>query len=550
MAGRDLLAAFRAAVANLADHSDEIDALNVYPVPDGDTGQNMLATIRAALEEAERAPDQRLASVAAAASFGALMGARGNSGVILSQVLRGMAEAQGTGLPAGGGDLARALAAGSEAAYAAVVRPVEGTMLTVIREAAAGAVRAADRGGDVEAVLAEAVRAAEDAVSRTTSMLAVLRESGVTDAGGAGIHRLLEGALFGLLDTPLAIGTQPRPAPRERRPQTRAQPEHGYGYETVYVLVGHAPLDLVAIRNHLESIGESVLVAGDSRMVKVHVHNEQPDAVIAYGLSLGTLSRIGVENLDQQANDLREAAAAAFVVPGPEPGMTDRPDGSSRADAAIGVVAVVAGEGIEAIFIELGAATTVRGDRSIALGTAELLDAVEAAGAREVILLPNDPDLTPVAHRVAGMSSRRVHVVPTRTAPEGIAALMALDPGVDGSANIAPMTRAAAAVQTLSVADVRRDAVYGKRRVGRGQVVVLGPDGGLVAVHGARDRAIELGLAALRPGFELLTIYWGRDADAHEAAALGERIRARLPAFEVELVRGDQPRHRYLLAAE
>src|SRR4249919_1842514 len=298
--GAGLLAAFRAAVANLEAHVDEINALNVYPVPDGDTGSNMLATVKAALEEAEAAAGQPADRIEAAISFGALMGARGNSGVITSQIFRGMAEGLGGKRRFNGLDLAHALSEGARTAYGAVAKPVEGTILTVIRESADAAVIAAERDNDIETVLAATLDAAEKSVARTPSLLAILREAGVVDSGGQGLYRLLQGALLHL------VGRSPQGA-AVKASTLVAHADEGFGYETMFLLQpnGSGGLDVDAIREHLESIGESVLVAGDSRALKVHVHNERPDLVVGYGLSQGALSRISIENLDNQARDIQ-----------------------------------------------------------------------------------------------------------------------------------------------------------------------------------------------------------------------------------------------------
>ncbi len=321
--GDGLLGAFRAAVMNLEAHVDEINALNVYPVPDGDTGSNMLATVKAALTEAEAAAGGPAERIASAISFGALMGARGNSGVITSQIFRGMAEGLGGKSRFNGLDLAHAMSQGARTAYGAVAKPVEGTILTVIRESADAAVAAAERDNDIETVLAATVDAAEKSVARTPSLLAILREAGVVDSGGQGLYRLFQGALLHM------VGKSPASAARGRaragagvKPSTLvAHADEGFGYETMFLLQpnGAGSLDLDAIRDHLESIGESVLVAGDARALKVHVHNERPDLVVGYGLSLGTISRISIENLDNQARDVRETRAAAFTSDVAEP---------------------------------------------------------------------------------------------------------------------------------------------------------------------------------------------------------------------------------------
>ena len=567
--GAGLLDAFRAAVDNLEAHVDEVNALNVYPVPDGDTGSNMLATVKAALDEAESVAGEPAGRVAAAISFGALMGARGNSGVITSQIFRGMAEGLGGKRRFNGLDLAHALSEGAKTAYGAVAKPVEGTILTVIRESADAAVLAAELDNDIETVLAATVDAAEKSVARTPSLLAILREAGVVDSGGQGLYRLFQGALLHL------VGRAPAGAARDRahagagaKASTLvAHADEGFGYETMYLLQpnGAGALDVDAIRDHLESIGESVLVAGDTRALKVHVHNERPDLVVGYGLSVGTLSRISIENLDNQARDVRETRAAAFTgapvgtsakeaaaVSDPHPTRTDG-HGAARSPAdapVLGVLAVASGDGLAAIFRDFGVAAVVHGGQTANPSTGELLEAIEAIDAREVIVLPNNPNVVLAARQVAGLADRPVVVVPTRNAAEGFAALLALDPSLDAAANAAPMTEAARTVQTLAVTEAVRDATIGGRKVKRGQTMALDPDDGLVAAGGDREKTVVAAVAALTPGFELLTLFYGDGADLAEAETIARRIGAAAAGVEVEVRHGGQPHYRYLIAAE
>lgn len=565
--GAGLLEAFRAAVANLERHVEEINALNVYPVPDGDTGSNMLATVRAALEEAETVAGQPADRIAAAISFGALMGARGNSGVITSQIFRGMADGLGGKTRFNGLDLAHALSEGARTAYGAVAKPVEGTILTVIRESAAAAVTAAERDPDLEAVLGATLDAAERSVARTPTLLAILREAGVVDSGGQGLYRLFQGALLHL------AGRSPAGAVRSRIRATVgpkvstlvAHADEGFGYETMFLLQpnGAGSLDMDAIRDHLESIGESVLVAGDARALKVHVHNERPDLVIGYGLAIGTLSRISVENLDNQARDVRETRAVSFTgtsphtEPEPRAAPTATDGGASEPEAVsgsaaptLGVVAVAAGEGLAAIFREFGVAAVIRGGQSANPSTGELLEAIEAIDAREVIVLPNNPNVVLAARQVASMTARPVVVVPTRNAAEGFAALLSLDPQLDAAANAGPMTEAGRAVQSLVVTEAVRDATIGGVKVKRGQTIALDPDDGLVSVSGDREKSVLAAIASLQPGFELVTLFYGDGSDLAEAEGMARRIGAVLPGVDVEVRHGGQPFYRYLIAAE
>jgi dihydroxyacetone kinase-like predicted kinase len=619
--GDGLLAAFAAAVANLEAHVDEINDLNVFPVPDGDTGSNMVATVRVALDEAQRSTGRSADRVAAAISFGALMGARGNSGVITSQILNGMARAIAGKKRINGLDLAHALALGTETAYAAVKKPVEGTILTVIREAAAAAKLAAEKDDDIETVLAATVNAADKAVASTPSLLPILREAGVVDSGGQGLYRLFQGALLSMV-AGHQVGAVPAGTRAGARPSTLvAHADEGFGYETMFLLQPSPgrSLDIDVIRDRLESMGNSVVVAGDARAVKVHVHNERPDEIISLGLSLGNLSRITVENLDDQARDVREVRATEFtaapeleaevvgrpMVAGQGGTLVAAPNGSAsrtrgrRANRANGnrtngksatgnrsnsdvasraggrngtdtqtgrttfapgvrngrklplaVVAVASGEGLARIFDDFGVAAIVRGGQAANPSTGELLAAVDAINADEILLLSNNPNVVLAARQVAELAKRPVHVIPTRNAAEGFAALLALDPGESAADNVADMTDRGRDLATLQVTTAVRDAKVGGRTVRKGQTIVLDPDDGLVASHNDRERAIMAALATLPAGVELMTLFYGDGADLAEAQALSQRISTARPGVEVEVRHGGQPHYRYLISAE
>ncbi|HET7727692.1 MAG TPA: DAK2 domain-containing protein [Candidatus Limnocylindrales bacterium] len=583
--GAGLLNALRSAVANLEAHVDEINALNVFPVPDGDTGSNMAATVRAALDEAEKAgADAPAERIAQAVSFGALMGARGNSGVITSQIVAGLAHGLAGKRRFNALDLANALDEGTRTAYKAVAKPVEGTILTVIREASAAAVEAAERSNDIEAVLAATVEAAEKAVAKTPSLLPILREAHVVDSGGQGLLRLFEGALASVRGRP--IGREAAVRPQAAAPAFRAGvaelEEGAFGYETVFLVTAppDRELDPAAIQAHLESIGESVLVAGDRRMVKVHVHNERPDEVIAYGLGLGTLTRITIENLDVMADDVREARAAAFVGAEAHAGVAADPvaDASGFGRGAthgaidvpagepdvvltrmpLGVVVVAPSDGLAEVlsdaaapFREHGAFRVVMGGQAANPSTGELLEAIRATAADELLVLPNNPNVVLAARQVAGMADVPVHVVPTRNVAEGVAALYELEPGRSAAENAAAMTEAGRAVQTLQVTEAVRDATIGGRKVKRGQTIALDPDDGLVAVHNDPHRAVLEAVSRLSPGFSLITIYYGEDATLAEVEVLARAIHDAVSGLEdVAVVHGGQPHYRYLISAE
>jgi len=323
-------------------------------------------------------------------------------------------------------------------------------------------------------------------------------------------------------------------------------------------------LDVATIRTHMDSIGESVLVAGDRNAVKVHVHNERPDLVLAYALGLGDLSKISVENLDQQALDVRESRAVAFAGAAGVAGGADAPGATEALDAGNGsgpmraedelldlaVVAVAAGDGLAAIFRDFGVSRVVVGGQTANPSTGELLEAVQAVNAPEILVLPNNPNVVLAARQVATMAGRPVQIVPTRNAAEGFAALLALDPSRDAAANAAEMTAAGRAIQSLSVTEAVRDATIGGRKVKKGQTIALDPDEGLVAVDDDAAEAVLAAVGSLVRGYELITLYYGEGADLASTEALARRIHDVAPGAEVEVVRGGQPHYRYLISAE
>jgi DAK2 domain fusion protein YloV len=564
--GSGLLAALRAGVANLDAHADEINALNVFPVPDGDTGSNMVATMEVALEHAEAVAGEPAWTIAAAVKRGALYGARGNSGVILSQILGGMADALDHKRRFNGLDLAFAMRQGVERSYRAVSQPVEGTILTVIRDAAEAAVAAAERDPDIETVLAATVDAAEKSVARTPSLLPILREAGVVDSGGEGLFRLFQGALQQLVGD--AAATPARPSESARVSMLVAHADEGHGYETVFFVrpVKRRRLDLDAIRDRLAVLGESVIVAGDQGEAKVHVHNERPDEILAYGLSLGSLSDITVVNLDHQTAEVRArrvgeltsggpdgAAPAATGAPIPPPVAVPAsiwvdPRALNGATMPFAVVAVATGEGLEKEFRDRGAAAIVRGGQTSNPSTGELLAAVQRVNAREVVILPNNRNVVLAARQVVGLATRPVHVVPTRNAVEGLEAILAVNPAADVATNVQRMTEHGRDVRTLQVTTAIRDAKIGRRKVRKGQTIVLDPDEGLVAADKDRDKAVLAALATLTGGFEAVSLLYGEGADLAEAEALAARVKAAHPHVEADVGHGGQPLYPYLIA--
>ena len=560
--GAGLLGAVRAAVANLEAHRDEINALNVFPVPDGDTGSNMVATCREMLAYVR--DDTSVEVVVERMREGALFGARGNSGVILSQVVRGLAEGFASKRRFNGLDLAHALALASTAAYGAVPRPVEGTMLTVIREASAVAVETAERANDLEAVLGAATHAASRALDKTPSLLPVLREAGVVDSGGAGLLRLLEGALAFVrgevgAPAPVRVPSIPSPIPVES-----VHLDTGHGYETVY-LIHPFPgqlLDLDRIRAYLVRTGDSVNVAGDQKAAKIHVHNGRPDLVLRQALQLGKIVNATIMDLDHQTAELREARESVAATSPGRPVVAHLPAAATDTAAAhphvpLGIVAVASGDGLAEALAAFGIAderlhvTIVRGGQADNPSAGEILAAIVASPGEEIVILPNNPNVKLAAGQAAEMADRPVRVVPTRNAAEGIAALLEVDPRAGASGNAESMLAAGRSIQSFLVTEAVRDAVVSGRKVRRGQTMALDPDDGLLAAENDHGRAVRAGIAALEPGFSLVTLWYGDGADLAEAEQMARTVQEAWPAVEeVEVRHGGQPHYRYLVSVE
>lgn len=578
--GRHLAYGLRTALSWLQANQEVINDLNVFPVPDGDTGSNMYLTLRSAVEDAQKAGDQQsAAAVMQAAAHGSLMGARGNSGVILSQVLRGFAQGLGGKARIDAPSVAAALQEASAVAYKAVMKPTEGTILTVVREAGEAAKGAADAGGDIRAVLDDAVREAHASVERTPEKLAVLRDAGVVDAGGFGFAVILEGFARALAETAGGVPDDGTPEPAVRRvgePQVRtpgegaaaaplaparsearrgaaavAAKEEGWGYCTEFLV--HGPgLDADALRDELGGLGESSLVVGDEELVRVHIHTHDPAGLIAAAASRGRLSRLKVEDMSQQHHDVLERATASEAstgrAAGADLGTPRRQQSPPR--KALGVVSVALGDGFRQILVGLGVDAVVAGGQTMNPSIEDLLKGVRDANADSVIILPNNKNVILTAqqvHQLAGDID--VRVVPSRNLPQGISALLALDPSSDVESNCRRMEEALTAVHSLEVTRAVRASSANGRDIKTGDVIAL-YDGKIVAA-GSEDLAVieeVLGGADASP--ELITVYRGAGVDASAAQALVDSLQRTHPGTEFELHEGGQEHYPYILSLE
>jgi DAK2 domain fusion protein YloV len=567
--GEELLAALRSGLAWLQANQEEINDLNVFPVPDGDTGSNMYLTLRSAVEEAQVAADPSSASsVLGAAAHGSLMGARGNSGVILSQVLRGLAQGVGGLARLDAAAWAQGMGEARTVAYKAVMKPTEGTILTVVREAADAALQSAEQGGDVVAVLEQAVRASHAAVEKTTEQLQVLRDAGVVDAGGFGFAVILEGISRAIADPagaqsaprgprrrsgehrvqlPFATETLARPAPRRGAAAVEMKDE-GWGYCTEFLI--HGPgLDVDSLRKDLGKLGESALVVGDAKLVRVHIHTAEPAPLIALASSRGRLSKLKVEDMSAQHHDVldRADAAEAAVSAVPPPAGETGPEAPRK---HLGVVSVAPGDGFRDILASLGVDAVVEGGQTMNPSIEDLLKAVRAAHADAVVLLPNNGNVILTAEQIDGLiDDVAVTVVPTRNLPQGISALLALEPDADLEANRARMNAAIEHVHALEVTRAVRASTASGREIKEGDVLGIFDDE--IREVGADERAvIEAVLRGASQPPELVTVYRGGDVTAGAADELVAALGAEFPETEFELHDGGQEHYSYVLSLE
>ncbi|MDQ3043832.1 MAG: DAK2 domain-containing protein [Chloroflexota bacterium] len=543
--GPELLQAFAAATEWLAAHRDFVNGLNVFPIPDGDTGTNMVLTMRQALAEANAAGDDIPASageVAKRISHGSLMGARGNSGVILSQILRGFAAAIEGRAEMDGHDLAAALDGARLMAYKAVMQPVEGTMLTVIRLAAERAGLAAQRTPSLQDVLDEALRGAREALASTPDLLEILRQAGVVDAGGQGVVCILEGMdrlIHGQsVDSSEANGARNGGDMAFLDHTSELHGEDPFGYCTNFMVFGQN-IDFTQFRDNLAGMGQSAVIVGDDRMVKVHIHALNPGKVLDYALGIGELGQIKIDNMQAQTDELTERRAQR---------VSQVPQHQLLTDQAI--IAVAAGEGLERALRSMGATGIIAGGQTMNPSTEELLQAVEATPTTDVLLLPNNANILMAANQVARLTPKRVRVVPTRSVPQGLAALSAFNADADLDGNAREMEAAISDVRTVEVTRAIRDAEINGITVKKGQVLGLIDDRLVTSGDDEVTVACETLVLANLDTAELVTIFTGEGAGPDQAEALRFAIQHANPVVRVEVLAGDQPHYRFVIAVE
>lgn len=537
--------------AHLANNAKAVDALNVFPVPDGDTGTNMNLSMTSGAKEVKANVSDHIGNVAAALAKGLLMGARGNSGVILSQLFRGFAKAVEGKQQVNAFEFAAALQAGVDTAYKAVMKPVEGTILTVAKEAARQAIDVAKKERDVVAVMEAALAEAKAALQRTPELLPVLKEVGVVDSGGQGLVYVYEGFLAALKGetitttrTEVSMDDLVKMAHHQSAQSHIHTDEIEFGYCTEFMVrfeedkLARHPFSEETFRRELSRFGDSLLVVADEELVKVHIHSETPGEVLTYGQRYGSLINIKIENMrEQHANIVGKEAEAP-----------------SRADVEevkpYGIVTVAMGAGVAELFRSIGAHAVIEGGQTMNPSTEEIADAIRSANAETVFVLPNNKNVVMAAKQAAELSERRVIVIPSKTVPQGMAALLAFNPAQSAEQNEQSMTAALSRVKTGQVTVSVRDTTIEGIEIQKGDYMGLADDRIIVADKDKIAVTKQLLDALIDEESEIVTILYGEDATEVEVETIVAYLETEHDEVEVEIHNGQQPLYPFVISVE
>ncbi|WP_139489792.1 DAK2 domain-containing protein [Brevibacillus dissolubilis] len=545
---------------NLHNNYKVVDSLNVFPVPDGDTGTNMNLTFTSGVDELSKRQSIKVGESAAALAKGLLMGARGNSGVILSQLFRGFSKSVNGKDEINSRQFADALKLGVDMAYQAVMKPVEGTVLTVAREAADTAVKVSRTTDDITTVMERTYEQAKITLAKTPDYLPVLKEVGVVDSGGQGLVYIYEGFLRVLRGESITASEVTKPSLQEVNLDELVEEHHNaqihlktedihFGYCTEFMIwLTHSteknkkPFIESAFRTHLDQMGDSLLVISDDELVKVHIHAENPGNVLNYAQQFGSLHRLKIENMrEQHTNILKEEERKAAPTEQQE---------ETKARLPYGIIAVAAGSGIAEIFRSLGVHVVVEGGQTMNPSTEDFIKAMEEVNAEKVIILPNNKNIIMAAQQAAVLAEFPVAVIPSRSVPQGMAALVAFNGGNDLEANREAMTNAIAQVKTGQVTHAVRDTKMGDVEIAEGDFIGISEGTIVTSKPDMMESAKELLQQMVDEDTGLVTIIFGEEAGEDQAAELEEQLTETFPDVEVEVLPGRQPLYPFIFAVE
>ncbi|WP_273850366.1 DAK2 domain-containing protein [Guptibacillus spartinae] len=538
---------------NLSKNAKMVDALNVFPVPDGDTGTNMNLTITSGASEVKSSSSDKVGDVASLFARGLLMGARGNSGVILSQLFRGFSKAIEGKSEITSIELAAALENGVDSAYKAVMKPVEGTILTVAKDAARKAVKSAKKIPDVVELMQVVVKEGKESLNRTPDLLPVLKEVGVVDSGGQGLLLIYEGFLAVLegKETPDSSVDEEKMDELVRAEHHKSAQGHmktediEFGYCTEFMVqfeedkLAKSPYDEEAFRNELDKHGDSLLVVSDDDLVKVHMHTEYPGNIMTYAQNYGSLIKIKIENMREQHSTIVNEER-------PKPQQTAKPAERKK----YGIITVSMGEGIAALFESLGANFVIPGGQTMNPSTEDIIKAIEEVYAENIIILPNNSNIVMTAQQAATVVDENVIVIPSKTVPQGISSLLGFNPSVDAEANESAMKESLSAVKSGQVTFAVRDTKIDGIDIAKDDFMGIA-DGKIVVSEKDRlEVAKSLLSTMISEDDEIVTVIYGEDAEQEEAENLVAYLEEQFEDVEVELHEGKQPIYAYIMAVE
>ena len=539
----------------LSENAEFVNSLNVFPVPDGDTGTNMMLSFKSGAERVANSTATTVGDLAQDLAKGLLMGARGNSGVILSQLFRGFSKAVVGKDVITGEELAQAFTNGVETAYKAVMKPVEGTILTVARESAKRGVRKLETSNDIIEVMGSVLRGAEKSLAKTPDLLPVLKEVGVVDSGGQGLVFIYNGffeALTGEAVPVQSLQSNKIDLTSVAHHESGVDYEHvstgdiKFGYCTeIMVKIGEGEtvvdtFDYDTFRNYLNELGDSLLVVADDEIIKVHVHTERPGEVMNYGQRFGSLMKVKVDNMRLQHEEVLKTDYTAKVK-----------EAAQKQKAEYGIVAVAAGEGVQDLFKSMGVTTIINGGQTMNPSTEDILQAVKEAHAEKVIVLPNNKNIQMAANQAAEVSEdAAVAVVATRTISEGLASLLAFNPEASLEDNQAAMSEQMALVSSGQITNAVRDTNIDGVEIKKDDFMGIVDGKILVSIADRKEATLATIDKMIDDDSEILTIIYGEDADASEVEEITEAVEAKYPDVEVEVHEGNQPVYTYLLSVE
>ena len=535
---------FLSGAKNLEAKKEWINELNVFPVPDGDTGTNMTLTIMAAASEVSALADPTMKALAKAISSGSLRGARGNSGVILSQLLRGFTKSIEHHEQVDAMAFARAFEKGVETAYKAVMKPKEGTILTVAKGAAVKALEIAEDSENLETFFADVIAEAEEVLSRTPEMLPVLKEAGVVDSGGQGLLEVLKGAFDGYLGKEIDMNFEKPAHAVMSKPMSAEESDIKFGYCTEFIIMlekEFSEKEERAFKEYLLSIGDSLVVVADDEIVKVHVHTNAPGDAIQRALTYGQLSNMKIDNMRLEHHErlIKDAEKVAAQQAKAEP------------EKEVGFISVSVGDGMGEIFRELGADYLIEGGQTMNPSTEDVLQAISHVNAKNIFIFPNNKNIILAANQARDLTEdKNIIVIPTKTIPQGITALISYVPDKTVEQNTEEMLEAMTHVKTGQVTYAVRDTKIDDKEIRQGDIMGIGDKGILAVGQGIEDITVETLKEMVDEDTEIISIYYGADVTEEDAEQLCERLEELYPDFDVEINQGGQPIYYYVVSVE